>query len=112
MVASFLAGAVKGGNVLQPDWAIGILTGESPLHMKADPRASNPVLTAKDVSDLKAAFVADPFMLPVGGVWHMFFEVLEASTGRGQIGHAISDDACIWRYQQIVLGEDFHLSYP
>jgi hypothetical protein len=30
----------------------------------------------------------------------------------GQIGLATSDDGLRWRYEQIVLGEIFHLSYP
>src|SRR3989337_2786454 len=32
--------------------------------------------------------------------------------GSGQIGLAVSDDGVGWRYQQIVLAEPFHLSYP
>ena len=34
---------------------------------------SNPVLTARDVTDVDAGFVADPFMISVGGeMAHVF----------------------------------------
>ena len=42
----------------------------------------------------------------------MFFEVMNRPHGSGQIGLAVSDDGVDWRYQQIVLAEPFHLSYP
>src|SRR6185436_11390439 len=59
-----------------------------------------------------AEFVADPFMIKVGQTWHMFFEVMNAQTNRGEIGLAVSDDGLVWRYSRIVLSEPFHLSYP
>jgi hypothetical protein len=70
------------------------------------------VLTASDVTDVKAEFVADPFMIKVGKVWHMFFEVMNGETGNGEIGLATSLNGLDWGYQQIVLKEPFHLSYP
>jgi hypothetical protein len=51
-------------------------------------------------------------MLKVDGTWFMFFEVMNEQSGRGEIGLAVSQDAFHWRYQQIVLREPFHLSYP
>ena len=51
-------------------------------------------------------------MLKVDGTWFMFFEVMNEQSGRGEIGLAVSQDALQWRYQQIVLQEPFHLSYP
>ncbi|HET9363828.1 MAG TPA: hypothetical protein VFP71_02460, partial [Candidatus Angelobacter sp.] len=53
-------------------WSIGIYAGKSPLQLS--PAARNPVISAGDVSDVSARFVADPFMLRVDGLWHMFFE--------------------------------------
>ena len=47
-------------------WSIGIFTGTSALDIKTDPRVTNPVLTAGDVSDVPANFVADPFMVQDG----------------------------------------------
>jgi len=70
------------------------------------------VLTAAQVTDVKADFVADPFMIKEGKIWHMFFEVMNSLNGKGEIGVAISSDGLKWTYQSIVLREPFHLSYP
>ena len=92
-------------------WSIGIYVGKSPLELgPAD--NPNPVLTRDSVSDVQASLVADPFMLKVDRAWYMFFEVMNAQAGKGEIGLAISKDAFQWSYQQIVLREPFHLSYP
>jgi hypothetical protein len=91
-------------------WSVGIYTGKSPLQLSAATR--NPVLSASDVTDVPARFVADPFMLRVDGLWHMFFEVLNNQNDRGEIGLATSRDGFSWQYKQIVLQEPFHLSYP
>jgi len=72
----------------------------------------NPVLAGRDVSDVPASFVADPFMIRAGGLWHIFFEVMNKRKLRGQIGLAVSADLRKWTYRQIVLDEPFHLSYP
>ena len=94
------------------EWSIGIYTGESPLNLSPHENADNPVLTCEDVSDVPAAFVADPFMLRVDSIWHMFFEVMNRQTGKGEIGLAVSSNGLEWTYRQIVLAEPFHLSYP
>ncbi len=94
------------------EWSIGIYVGESPLHFVPPRNVNNPVLTRNDVSDINAAFVADPFMLRVAHRWYMFFEVKNVETGKGEIGLALSDDGLKWTYQQIVIAEPFHLSYP
>ncbi len=91
-------------------WSIGIYTGDSPFQLA--PIERNPVLTREDVTDVPASFVADPFMLRRDGRWHMFFEVKNRETRRGEIALAVSDDALTWTYQQVVLKEPFHLSYP
>jgi hypothetical protein len=93
-------------------WSIGIYTGESPLSLSPAQNVTNPVLTADDVTDVPATFVADPFIVQDNDGFHMFFEVLNASNNRGDIGYAFSDDGFNWLYQQIVLDEQFHLSYP
>lgn len=93
------------------EWAIGMYAG--PLTALRPVRGlRNPVLRAADVDDVPAVFVADPFMLRAGDGWHMFFEVLNGETGRGEIGLARSDDGQRWRYHGIVLTEPHHLSYP
>jgi hypothetical protein len=91
-------------------WSIGIYRGDSLLGL--EPVGHGPAITRDDVRDVAAAFVADPFMIRAAGVWHMFFEVMNWRTGRGQIALALSDEAVHWAYQQVVLAEPFHLSYP
>lgn len=97
------------------DWAIGIYRGSSPLDLR--PIAPEPVLTAADVHDATADFVADPFLLRRADHhgdrrWHLFFELLDRDTGRGAIGLADSADGRRFTYRQVVLREPFHLSYP
>lgn len=93
-------------------WTIGIYAGASPFHLLPPAEISNPVLTCRSVSDVPAAFVADPFMVRAGGAWYMFFEVFNRQTDKGEIGLAISEDGLAWAYQHVVLAEPFHLSYP
>lgn len=93
-------------------WSIGIQTGDSPFHLGTQEGIFNPVLSAKDVSDIAARFVADPFMIRQGRRWYMFFEVLDDETGRGKIACAESEDGLAWSYESVVLKEPFHLSYP
>jgi len=95
-----------------PIWSIGIYAGKSPFVVSPAANVSNPVLTRDSVCDVPARFVADPFMIKTAGGWHMFFEVLNAESGRGEIGLASSQDTARWHYRKIVLREPFHLSYP
>jgi hypothetical protein len=94
------------------DWSIAIYSGKSPFHIAPDRDVNNPVLTWRYVSDIPAAFVADPFMIRVNRAWHMFFEVMNRESRKGEIGLATSGNGLEWRYQQIVLAEPYHLSYP
>jgi hypothetical protein len=93
-------------------WSIGIYKGSKPYRMKPAAGIVNPVLTSRDVSDVPADLIADPFMLQVDRVWYMFFEVLDWHNNRGGIGLAQSSDGVNWNYQRVVLSEPFHLSYP
>ena len=94
------------------DWAIGIYTGVSPFELRPAGGVVNPVLTAGDVTDIKAEYVADPFMIKKDSCWYMFFEALNALTNKGVISLAESRDGLLWDYRQVVLQEPFHLSYP
>lgn len=94
------------------EWAIGVYGGPGPARMSPLPGVRNPVLTARDVTDVAADFVADPFMLRREGSWSMFFEVLNRDRRTGEIGLATSPDALSWTYRGIVLSEPFHVSYP
>jgi hypothetical protein len=93
-------------------WSIGIYEGNSLVNFTAIERINNPVLSRSDITDVRAGFVADPFMIQVDRIWYMFFEVLNQQTQRGEIGLATSPDTINWTYQQIVIAEPFHLSYP
>ena len=92
-------------------WAIGIFESTSPEPVHFSPCQTKPVLTVKDVTDFAGTFVADPFLVHEGDLFYMFFEV-----GRdpkpGVIALATSKDGLKWKYEQIVLAEPFHLSYP
>jgi hypothetical protein len=91
-------------------WEIGILGGISPLDWGIPTR--NPALTAGDVTDVEAEFVADPFMIFRNRLCYLFFEVLRKDLYTGEIGVAVSSDLLAWEYQEIVLRESFHISYP
>lgn len=93
-------------------WAIGIYQGESPLKLAPATHISNPVLTYLDVADAPAAFLADPFMVKTIDGWLMFFEVFNHASNKGEIGLATSKNGFDWQYRQIVLRENYHLSYP
>lgn len=94
------------------EYSIGIYSGDTPFELEPDERIQNPVLTGKDVTDIDARFVADPFMIQENRSWYMFFEVYNEETRQGDIGFASSPDALHWDYGRIVLDEAFHLSYP
>ncbi len=93
-------------------FSIGIYRGRSPLHLAGPADIANPVLTREHVTDVPAAFVADPFMVHRTGHWYLFFEVLNKATKIGQIGIARSKDGRAWRYSGSVLVEPFHVAYP
>ncbi len=94
------------------DRSIGIYSGDSPLTVGDYEKISNPVLTAENVTDIPAEFLADPFMVRENSAWYLFFEVMNARTQRGEIGLAESPDGYHWRYRKIVLKEPVHMSYP
>jgi len=93
-------------------WSIGIYRGSNPFNLSAPGNIENPVLSARDVSDVDAAFIADPFMVKDQGTYYMFFEVMNLDSNMGDIGYAVSEDGKEWNYGQIILDEEFHLSYP
>lgn len=93
-------------------WSIGIYEGVTPFDLSDPKDIINPVLTAKDVTDVNAKFVADPFITLKDNKYFMFFEILNRATDQGDIGYAESSDGKKWEYRNIVIDEDFHLSYP
>ena len=93
-------------------WSIGVFSGETLFDLKPVAGIDMPVISAKDVTDVPAEFVADPFMIKADGSWYMFFEVMNARRDKGEIGLATSSNGLQWEYQRSVLREFFHLSYP
>src|SRR5262249_31319725 len=71
--------------------SIGIYDGSSPFDLVPVEDAENPVLTRESVSDVPAVFVADPFLVKADGRWHVFFEVLNWQTDKGEIALATSE---------------------
>ena len=92
-------------------WSIGVVTGGE-LHDLAAGVPSRPLLTAAEVDDVDAGFVADPFLLCRGGRWFLFFGVWNRTADKGEIALAESPDLATWTYRGIVLREPWHLSYP
>lgn len=93
-------------------WSIGVYAGPTLDHLANVHADRRPALTARDVTDVPARAVADPFLLRVEADWHLFFEVWNTRADRGEIGHATSTDGVTWHYDAIVLREPWHLSYP
>jgi hypothetical protein len=97
---------------MPPAWSIGVLEGPSPVDLRADPAVRNPVISKDEITDVRALLVADPFAVCLDSRWHIFFEVLNAETAKGEIALATSTDLHSWTYEGVVLVEPFHLSYP
>ena len=93
-------------------WEIGIYEGPTPFDLSDPEHISNPVLTRRDITDVNARFVADPFMIIENEKYTMFFEVLNHETNLGHISYAESTDGKQWEYKRIIIDEPFHLSYP
>ena len=93
-------------------WSIGLYAGSSPLRLSPAPGVRNPILTRDDITDRRAGFVADPFLVRDAENWLLFFEVKNDECGKGEIGLAAGCGPDQWHYQGIVLSEPFQLSYP
>jgi hypothetical protein len=93
-------------------WSIAIYGGQSPLALRPLNGRDLPALTAKQVTDVRAEAVADPFLVCLDDAWLLFFEVWDAAVDRGVIAFASSGDCLSWHYRGVVLREPFHLSYP
>lgn len=96
----------------RPIWSIGVYKGPSLEDIINGKKFDRPALTANSVTDIKAEFIADPFIIRNGSKYYMFFEVLGLYDRKGRIGMASSDCGVVWKYDRIVLDEPFHLSYP
>ena len=93
-------------------WTIGIYRGKTPFSFDSPLNWLNPVLKAEHVTDISAKFVADPFLIREESTWYLFFEVYNNETKQGDLAVATSSNSWIWHYEQVILDEPFHLSYP
>ena len=96
----------------QHRWSIGVFESRDDFRFYPAKGVKQPVIDIQHVTDAKAKFVADPFMVREKGRWYLFFEMFDAITKKGRIALAESEDARAWHYRQVVLSEAFHLSYP
>lgn len=93
-------------------WSIGIFESRDLINIYENKAVKNPVLTKSDINDVKAKFLADPFIIKGKDSWYMLFEVYDEIKNKGVIGAASSVDGYNWSYDKVVLEEKFHLSYP
>lgn len=96
----------------QTNWSISIYEGKNFTSLQPAAAIHHPAIGRKDVTDTLTLFVADPFVVRDRDEWLLFFEVFNHKLSRGEIAFARSKDGYNWQYQQIVLKESFHLSYP
>jgi hypothetical protein len=99
--------AVQSGAL--PNWK-GVTS--SPFNLVTPTVVTNPVLKASDITGVSARFVADTFLYYESNTWYMFTEIYNNSNNQGDLTVATSSDGLHWAYQQIVLNETWHLSYP
>lgn len=93
-------------------WTIGIYRSDTPFHFNELQRWINPLFRAENVTDVSAKFVADPFLVKDEETWLLFFEVYNNETKQGDLAVATSKNTWLWDYQQVIIDEPFHLSYP
>lgn len=93
-------------------WSIGIYEGLNPFSLQNPEIISNPVLSYRDIRDVEASFVADPFMIIHEWKYYLFFEVMNKESGKGEVAYAESNDCIKWTYKKRIISERFHLSYP
>jgi hypothetical protein len=93
-------------------WTIGIYRGNTPFSFDSPLNILNPILKAEHVTDVPAKFVADPFLIKDEKTWYLFFEVYNNNTQQGDLAVATSKNTWFWNYEQIIIDEPFHLSYP
>ncbi|MBB4952321.1 hypothetical protein H4S14_000363 [Agrobacterium vitis] len=92
-------------------WSIGLASSSNIMDL-GNNISKLPILSAADILDVKAGFVADPFLIRNDDNWYLFFEVWNDDADKGEIALAVSKDLGEWRYCGIVLREPWHLSYP
>jgi hypothetical protein len=114
LVAGIYVGIKRGVPFVtqREQWTIGIYRSDSPFHFNGLQGWINPLFRAEDVKDVNAKFVADPFLIRENNIWNLFFEVYDNDTKQGDLAVATSTNTWTWKYQNVIIDEPFHLSYP
>lgn len=94
------------------EFSIGVVSGPDIHTLRDSINDVTPVLSRSSVTDVPAAFVADPFIIEIRNLYYMFFEIMNRLDYLGCIGCATSTDQSNWHYRGVVLNEPFHLAYP
>ncbi|MBI1425221.1 MAG: hypothetical protein GC149_17370 [Gammaproteobacteria bacterium] len=95
------------------DWAICVYFVDNPLSADIKFCSESPSILGDNVSDVNAAFVADPFLVQRGeNEFYLFYEIFNTDTNKGEIAFSKSTDGTRWEYQKVILSENYHLSYP
>jgi hypothetical protein len=71
-----------------------------------------PALVEAHITDMDVGIIADPFFWQDGDITHLFFEVVDKTTGDGVIALASGSIEAGFSYRGTVVQEPFHLSYP
>ncbi len=91
---------------LVPDWSEASFEPLAPVDL---PCAGNPVFSR---FNMPAFTVADPFLFHHQDRWWLFFEVMPAPSGNGNIALATSLDGVHWTFDRVLLDTEDQLSYP
>ncbi|GGH81643.1 hypothetical protein JOD43_002614 [Pullulanibacillus pueri] len=94
-------------------WSIAVFKSQNLIFkLPHEKKLDKVTLCASDILDVHAEFVADPFIIFHNSFFYMFFEIMDKSSGKGIIGLATSKDGEEWKYDRVVLRENYHLSFP
>ena len=93
-------------------WKVGIYSGPSPIQQSPAKNVNNPVLDASSITDVKASFIADPFLIKGDSLFYLYFEIGKSDSEAASIGYAESKDGFNWNYQHVIISEPFHISFP
>ena len=90
-------------------WSIGIYQTKELLN---PPKVIPQTITNKNIDNLNASFVADPFLFKHNNKIYCFFEIKDKDKNKGVIGYSESIDGINFKYKNVILEEKYHLSYP
>lgn len=93
-------------------WSVAVCEVEDSFDGKPLKVSPLQIINANHVTDIEARLVADPFLFSDGELTWLFYEVMNAANGQGDLAVSVSSDGRNWTYKGVVLDEEFHLSYP